>query len=315
MLDILFSKNQRTVELLARDILTREVGQRLPTSIEYQELLGVGSGTVQKGLRVLESVGALQLRARGHKGTLLIDQRVGQLWALSGLGHMTGTAPLPDSTEAVGLATGLRSEFDRIGIPLQMLYMHGSSHRIRTVMDQRADFAILSRGAGERGRLDGGPAAWAQLDFGAYSYYGYGSIVVLIRPGLDPSEPSAERVIGIDRDSYDHAQLTFAEFPESPEHRYDTYDYPQIPAAVAEGRIDAAVWHRTALSIPLELVGIHVRPLQRPDALEVCETLDRAVLLARQNRREQAAVLRSLNLAKIRETQEAVMRHEIVPVY
>lgn len=315
MLDISFSKNQRTVQLLARDVLQREVGERLPTSLQYQEILGVGSGTVQKGLRVLESAGAIKLRARGAQGTFLLERRVGPLWAIAGLGHVTGTAPLPDSGESAGLASGLRNEFDELGIPLQMLYMHGSSNRLRTVAEGRADFAILSRGAGERAQLEGVGGRWTELDFGAYSYYSYGSIVVLVRPQLDASNPSAARTFGIDRDSYDHTRLTFAEFPESSERRYETYDYPHIPAAVAEGRIDAAVWHRTAMAIPLELVGIQVRPLQTPAALEVCEALGRALLLAPREKPELEAVLRSLDVARVRQAQEGVMRNEIAPVY
>src|ERR1700690_4231516 len=112
MFGLASSSNQGAVGLLARDILRRAVGDRLPTSMQYQELLNVGSGTVQKGLRVLESAGATELRARGHQGTFIVARHVGRLWAIAGLGPVTGAMPLPDSPEGSGLAAGLREQFD-----------------------------------------------------------------------------------------------------------------------------------------------------------------------------------------------------------
>jgi hypothetical protein len=315
MSDLAFSKNQRTVELLARDILVRDVGDRLPISTQYQELLEVGSGTVQKGLRVLESVGAVTLRARGHRGTFIIDRHVGQLWAIAGLGPVTGALPLPNSPEASGLAAGLRQQFDQMRIPLQMIYLHGSSLRLQMVSENRADFAVVSRGAGEREQKHVQNQQWLVTDLGAYSYYSLGSIVVLLRPHLLESGPGSIKKVGIDRDSYDHTQLTLAEFPRSGGYQYTTHEYPSLPAAVAEGKIDAAVWHRTVLEIPLELVGIRARLLEQAEARNVLKSLESAALLARPDWPELRALLGQLDKERIRDTQERVLRHEIAPVY
>lgn len=300
--------------MLARDILGRAVGDRLPTSLQWQDLLGVGSGTVQKALRVLESAGAVTLRARGHQGRFIVKRHVGRLWAIGGLGHVTGALPLPDSPEGSGLATGLRDQFDGLGIPLQMLYMHGASHRVRVVEEERADFAVLSMGAGEHTRSASPDQRWTELDLGPHSYYSDGSMVVLAHPVQSDSAAGAQR-IGIDRDSYDHTQLTLAEFPAADGHEFVAMDYPHLPAAVALGRIDAAVWHRTSLPIPLELIGVAVRSLERPDAIEICETLSRAILLARRDRPEVEAALRELEVEQIRDTQARVLRNEILPVF
>jgi hypothetical protein len=308
------SSNQRAVQMLARDILGRAVGDRLPTSLQWQDLLGVGSGTVQKALRVLESAGAVTLRARGHQGRFIVKRHVGRLWAIGGLGHVTGALPLPDSPEGSGLATGLRDQFDGLGIPLQMLYMHGASHRVRVVEEERADFAVLSMGAGEHTRSASPDQRWTELDLGPHSYYSDGSMVVLAHPVQSDSAAGAQR-IGIDRDSYDHTQLTLAEFPAADGHEFVAMDYPHLPAAVALGRIDAAVWHRTSLPIPLELIGVAVRSLERPDAIEICETLSRAILLARRDRPEVEAALRELEVEQIRDTQARVLRNEILPVF
>jgi hypothetical protein len=315
MRDFAFSKNQVTVQLLARDIVCREIGERMPTSIQYQELIEVGSGTVQKGLRVLENAGAVSLRARGHQGTFIVDRQVGPLWAIAGLGAVTGVLPLTDCTEGWGLAAGLREQFDGLGIPLQMLYLHGSSRRLRMVREGRADFALLSRGAREGARDGGADEQWIELDLGEHSYYSHASMVVLLRPHLVEAVPGAIRTVGIDPDSPDHTQLTLAEFPESAGYEYQAHDHSRLLVAVAEGRMDAVVWHRTSLLIPPELAGIGVRSLQRREALDLLESLGRGVLLASNGKRELGAVLRHLDVARIRDTQARLLRNEIAPVY
>ena len=312
--DVALSSNQRAVQVLARDVLGHVVGDRLPTSLQWQELLGVGSGTVQKGLRVLESAGAVTLRARGHQGTFIVARHVGRLWAIGGLGHVTGALPLPGSPEGSGLAAGLRAQFGGLGIPLQMLYMHGASRRVRVVEEGQADFAVLSKGAAEHARAGSTGRDWTELDLWPHSYYSDGSMVVLAHP-MPPGSAGGVHRIGIDRDSFDHTQLTLAEFPAADGYEFQAMDYPHIPAAVALGKIDAAVWHRTSLPIPLELIKVTVRSLERPDAIETCETLSRAILLARCDRPEVEVALRELDVDMIRDTQARVLRNEILPVF
>lgn len=315
MQDIAYSRNQIAVRLLARDIVCREVGQRLPTALQYQELIEVGSGTVQKALRVLQNAGAVALRARGHQGTFIVERNVGPLWAIAGLGAAIGVLPLTDCTEGWGLAAGLREQFDALGIPLQMLYLHGAAHRVEMVREGRADFVVLSRAAADQ--MHNGPTGeeWLELDLGPHSYYSHASMVVLLRPHLAEGEPAAIRRVGIDPDSSDHIQLTLAEFPKESGYDYRPHTHARLLTAVAQGAIDAAVWHRTSLLIPPELAGIGVRPLLRREALDLFGSLSRATLLAPSGKRQLVSVLRDLDLARIRDTQARLLRDEIAPVY
>jgi hypothetical protein len=308
---------------IASDLLVRNVGERLPTALRYQELLEVGSGTVQKALRDLENVGAVQTQARGHQGTFILELRMDKLWAIAGLGSVTGVMPLPNSTEWAGLATGLRSEFEKLGVPLQALYIHGSYNRAALVAEGKADFAVLSREAAGHAATQKGE--WSTLDFGPWTYYSYDSLVVLLRPGMVDMDGSARadegqkargiRVVGIDPDSYDHHQLTLAEFPEGTGLEYVHCAYPHIPAAVAKGEVDAAVWNRTMLSIPLELVGVAVRPLLREDAISLSRSLNHAVLLTRGTRPEIGTLLGRINRKSVTEIQSRVLSQEILPMY
>jgi len=315
VLDLVFSKNQRAVQRLAGDILRREIADRLPTFVQYQDLLGIGSGTVQKAMRILESVGAVTLRARGRKGTFVIDRSWGRLWVIAGFGHVTGTMPLPDSTEGVGLATGLREQFDILEVPLQMRYMHGSADRLRAVQRGAADFAVLSQAAAESARAAEPDHAWIDLDFGPHSYASSGSIMIILCPRVAERGSRTIRTVGIDPASYDHMRLTLTEFPESAGYKYEAHDYPSLPSAVAEGRIDAAVWHRTALPVPLDRIGFKVRPLQRSESIKALTSLSRAVLLASPDKPEVSTILRRLDVESVRCTQERVLCNEIVPSF
>jgi hypothetical protein len=315
MLEMAFSKNQRAVQLLARDLLCRDVGARLPTSLQYQELLGVGSGTVQKGLRVLESVGGVGLRARGHQGTFLVAREIGRLWAIAGLGAVTGAMPLPDSPEGSGLAAGLRAEFDLLGVQLQMLYLPGTLRRLEMVRQGRADFAILTRGTIESEHENDLIGHWIELDLGPHSYYSSGSMVVLMNSRAAEAGDAAIHTVGVDRGSHAHTKLTLAEFPESVGYHYESEVCPRLPAAIAEGRIDAAIWHRTVLRFPIELAGIRVRPLQERQTLDLLESLGRAVLVARNDKRELDAVVCKLDVGRLRDMQERVVRDEIPAIY
>ena len=318
------SKNLLAAQRIAADLLGRGVGERAPTALRYQELLGVGSGTVQKALKDLESVGAVRTRARGHQGTYIVDLHADKLWAIAGLGPVTGVMPLPNSTEWAGLATGLRSEFERLGIPLQALYVHGSYRRADLVAAGKADFAVLSAEAAKH--ASSGGAGWITLDFGPRTYYSDGSLVVLLRPGLEAgsdgsthagSEEATEgiRRVGIDPGSYDHTRLTEAEFPEESGFEYADCAYPHIPAAVAGGKVDAAVWNRTMLAIPLELVGVAVRPLGRSESVALARALGHAVLLSKGARPEVASILRRVDSEAVREVQDKVLSQEILPMY
>ena len=316
-------KNFKASQQIAADLLGRDVGQRLPTTVRYQELLEVGSGTVQKALRDLESVGAVRTRARGHQGTYILELRVDKLWVLAGLGPVTGVMPLPNSAEWAGLATGLRAEFERLRIALQALYIHGSYNRAALVAKGKADFAVLSREAASHAAAQKGE--WSTLDFGPWTYYSDDSLLVLLRPGMvntdssplvgEGRESTKIRTVGIDPESFDHHQLTLAEFPEGSGLEYVHCAYPHIPAAVARGKIDAAVWNRTMLSIPLDLVGVAAQSLRRDDAISLSRSLNHAVLLTQGTRPEISSILGRLNRKSVTEIQSKVLAQEILPMY
>lgn len=297
---------------ISRDLLARQPDDRIPTMIEYQERLGIGSGTVQARLRVLASIGAIQLQARGHQGTLLVARDLSALWNLSRLGPVRGVLPLPEALEPVSLAVVIRRAFQRLKIPVELLYLHGSANRIELVHQGAAHFTVVSRPAVEV-RLLRDSERWLTRDLGPESYHREDSMVVLI--GADAATDNRIVKVGIDPDSYDHTLLTRLEFPTAQGYVHSSHPHGRLPAAVAEGVIDAAVWLRTTLAIPLSAVGIVARPLSRPDAIQANRAFGYAVLVAPVAELEVASVLREIDLSAAPRVQEEILQSGVLPLY
>src|SRR5690606_39227804 len=130
--------NQRALQAIARDLLGQQTGSRLATGSQYQERLGVGAGTVQKSLRALTASGAVELRARGHQGTYVVERDVGSLWRIAGLGSVRVLLTPPGANEHYGLAAGLRAAFQALEVPLELAYLRGARRRVREVLDGNA---------------------------------------------------------------------------------------------------------------------------------------------------------------------------------
>ena len=65
--------HELAVQEVARSILRHRSAARLPSIVEYQERLGVGSGTVQKAFHILEESGAATTEPRGHLGRFVVS--------------------------------------------------------------------------------------------------------------------------------------------------------------------------------------------------------------------------------------------------
>lgn len=301
-----------TLETLARDMLTRQPGDRIATVVEYQDLLGIGSGSVQARLQMLTGVGAIELRARGHLGTVLVSRNLSELWSLARLGPVSGVLPLPEAVEPVSLAAIVRRAFQRLNIPLELLYLHGAARRIELVRARAAHFTLLSRPAAELATRDQSDS-WLTLDFGPESYHRQNSMVVLVGPRA-AAGGSISRV-GIDPESHDHSLLTRLEFATDKGYVHLPFPHARLPKAVADSLIDAAVWLRTTLAIPPHSVGIVVRPLSMPEAVRANEALGHAVLLARIDDQEVTSVLREIDLSGAPAVQEEILRSDVLPLY
>lgn len=303
------SKNGIAAQKIARALLLVKNGDRIPTTLEYVRKFGMGSGTIQRAMADLTALGAVELRARGHQGTFLVEKDVVKLWAASGLGTCVGSMPLPSSRQFQGLASGLRQAFEMAGIPFSMVYCHGADLRLKALLEKRIDFMVASRRYVDSVAAREGDSLSVAMDFGEGSYYAKDSVVVVTRSGIDTL--NEVRRVGIDRSSGDHRELTEVEFPG---HEMVGVFYVDIPQAIVEGEIDGAVWHRTALSIPLEQAGLKVYELQNPETRRLAREMSRAAVITLADSPARA-VISEMDRDQILATQNKVIDRELRPVY
>lgn len=307
------SKNLHAVRVLARDMLARAPGERLPTAAQYQQLTGVGSGTVQKALRTLQRIGAVKLRPRGQAGTFVVDMALQQLWPLAGNGPPTAVLPLASSAELMGLATALRQEFKRLQMPLQAFYTYGSDRRRALIEEDEADFTVVSAAAAKN--LCQNSTHWTRFSLSPTEYYYENSWVVLVRRDLDLCSRNSLRTIGIDLSSYDHTTITKAEFPSGHGYEYVEGHFPFMTEELANGKIDALAWHKSTLAIPLAAAGIQTRPLQRSEARQAATQMGTAQFIVHSTRTELMRVFQLLDTQAMADLQSKVLAQEVLPLY
>lgn len=253
-------------EVVARALLSTEVGDQIPTTTDLAKQARSGHGTIQTALRALEDAGAVKTTAHGSFGRRVVEHDLKLLWGETGRGALTGVMPLPESREFAGLATALASLADHCGLPFQLLFRQGSSGRLRFLVSERVDFIVASNAAAIRAE------GTARMALGEHSFYGENAVVVITAKDRQPDYSGR---VPIDPGSPDHTMLTLQEFPDA-QHIETPYMF--IPELVANGQLDAAVWHRTASSPLLTATGLSIHAPRAPLSND---ELNRAALIWR----------------------------------
>ncbi|WP_233712681.1 YhfZ family protein [Kribbella turkmenica] len=272
----------------------------MPPVQELQDLIGAGAGTVVKALRQLQSAEAVGLDSRGRSGTVITSRHVGRLWEYAGLGNLHVAMPPPGPLEQQAIAAVLQEGLARLGIPMVVDFGSGSRDRLAAVFHERAQVAVTSLAAFHHHSKDMG--GLIPLDLGTGTYYAPDSLVIVER--AESSKNAGPRRVGIDNRSFDHEQLTHAEFdPLTPE--YVDCAFYRAPAAVLAGDIDAAVWHELPTVIPPRLAGLRLRRLG-PEAIERTAGITNAALITRALDAPVNAAIRTVRIAEVAPRQRAL---------
>ncbi|MBU2668029.1 hypothetical protein KOI35_31410 [Actinoplanes bogorensis] len=296
---------------LARVLLAREIGQRIPTVQELQGSTGAGTGTVVKVLRALQDTGAVTLTARGHQGTVVTSRDVGQLWNAAALGNFRMILPPQGPVEQQGILEVVQTALTGLGVAVVADFRPGARTRLEDVYHERVHATVTSAGALERHRDD--LPGLTGLDLGPATFYSHGSLVVVSHATRAPRTPLR---VGIDRNSYDHQRLSEAEFGDrSPSPEYVQVPFVLAPAAVLAGDIDTAVWHSMPTVIPPELAGLRLEPLVTPAAKAVCHQISPAVIVTRSLDPGVNALLRQVRPADVTRTQGRLLKSAATESY
>ena len=294
------------VRAIVRDALGKRVGDTLATNTEVRESLGVGMGTVQRALEVLAERDALHTISRGHLGRRIEAVDIGQCWQAAGLPPIRILLSPPGSVEINSLETTIGDEFGRLGVAYTVRHLAGGNQRLELLGRGEYDLTVVSAGTFDGVIGADGSAAIVARRLASGTYYDPQRLVVL---GRTDAATQARRV-AIDTDSFDHEALTLAQFPPEPGREYVEVPYPDVPAFVLAGVVDAGIWHVTTSAVPVELAGLTVAQFSGEEAIATRDRLSGAAIAAWAGRPELRAVLDALGLDGLDAARAAAMEQE-----
>lgn len=305
----LMSKNGEVAMLLARELISYGVGDRIRTVGDYADNFKTGRGTVQSAIKLLENEEALKLESRGHLGTFVLTIDYKKLWNISDFGVIMGVMPLPYSKRYEGLATGLYKAFEKADIPFSLAFMRGAGKRIQALDFGKYDFAITSKlaAAHEKNKFE---FIDVMHIFNEGSYVGEHKILFK-DDGVNQIEDGMR--IGIDTDSPDQFLLTKYEC-EGKNVKYVETSYNQIVEKLKNKEIDAAVWNED--EIKEKGLKFNMHKLKNPKSLEINKNDTMAVMVINNNNLELENIIRKfIDMDFIEKIQTKVLDGTMIPMY
>lgn len=256
MSGMLYQKIGTTVNRLAQDLLTRQVGERIPPISEYQEKFQVSRGTIQNGLNYLKDSKAVSLVSRGHLGTFIETLDYRRLQECSINKELLGTMPLPYSICYQGLATALFKVLSPYAFNL--VYARGAESRMKLLSSGVCQFTVCSRYAAEEAIRCHSEIEIA-VDLGPGTY-----LTSHVQVFRDPEKKQIESGMRVayDRVSIDHRHLT--EMVCAGIRNVELVDMKahQTIQAIRSGEIDAGIWNLDDI-LESGYQGLNVVPIRQ----------------------------------------------------
>jgi len=239
------SKISDLTKSIAKELLACQPGQKIPTTHELANKFSVGYGTIEKAMSALKEMEAVKVQPKGQMGTYLLEKNSAALWSIMDSGPIKGSLPLPNTLEFQGLATGLTVSLKEKGVDCNFTVKNGAKLRINELVNNQCDFVICSHQAAAWGReMHANLMILGSFDDKSY----YGDMIILC--GKNAPADMKEWKIGVDETSLDHIEFTNTLFEGNTKVKVM---YMHSPYLIADGVIDAAVWHSSQL-IPTMLI-------------------------------------------------------------
>ncbi len=302
----LLNKNALIINNLAKEFLTKEEGDRINTVAEYAEKYSLARGTVQSALKFLCEQEAVAIDRRGHLGSFLTKIDYMKLLKVTDINFIVGVMPLPYTKRYEGLATGLyNSEFAK-RFSLNLAYMRGAGNRLESLIQDRYDFAVMSKLAAKH-YIKEGYLVDIVLNLGKNSFVGNHVLVF--------SNPMGNTIVdgmkvGIDSTSIDHELIT-RRLVEGRKVKLFDMPYSILKSMLLDGELDATVMTLDEvmgkdLNYNTTSVDLLVDDFENTEA----------VIVAKKDRPEIRKILEQyLDKGAILDIQDKVMKNKLTPNY
>ncbi len=298
-------KNAVVLKEIASDLLGRQVGDRMETIVRYTERLAVARGTVQSAIKTLEAEGAIRIDARGHMGSYLTAIDYLKLLEACDRATLFGVMPLPYSPRYEGFATGVLKELGQSGLDVGMAYMSGADRRVDALLGGRYEFAVVSSYSAQW-YVEQNMPIQILFSFAPYTYIN--DHFLITRRGFEPKDGEPIK-FGVDRTSHDQMSWVNELFQDK-EKTLVPLQYMHIIDHIRDGVIDATVW---SLEQPFDSELIDAVPLK--DGGRFTKNTAAAIIIRADDNATANYLNRFLNSARVEETQQKVMRGELLPNY
>ncbi len=124
-------KLQKAIIGLSKDILSREIENNLDTIVNYSENLELSLGTIQKALKELTDIKAIDLKKKGKYGTVIENINYKKLLEILKINYLLCVMPITYSQRYKKIMDNITSSL-KIPIPLYFSHMRGGYVRAKT---------------------------------------------------------------------------------------------------------------------------------------------------------------------------------------
>ncbi|MBM7621198.1 hypothetical protein JOC95_003071 [Bacillus tianshenii] len=292
---------------IAGELLACQLGQKIPTTHELANKFSVGYGTIEKAMTALKEMEAVKVQPKGQMGTYLLEKNSAALWSIMDSGPIRGSLPLPNTLEFQGLATGLTVSLKEKNVDCSFSVKNGAKLRINELLNNQCDFVLCSHQAAVWGRgLYDNLMVLGSFDDKSY----YGDMIILC--GKNAPEDMSEWKVGVDETSLDHIEFTNTIFEKNKKVKVM---YMHSPYLIADGVIDAAVWHSSQLVPTMLIDTLTFREVDYEGKRQGVNSMAGAILVNK-DRGDVVSLLEELcDIERILEIQKEVIARKRSPYY
>jgi hypothetical protein len=303
----LLSKQGHVVMALARQLLSCEPGDTIMRVQEYAAELEASTGTIHAALSYLQDSEAVTLEGRGRLGTVVHQLDYPLLWKLAFGRSVVGALPLPYTKRFEGLATGIREQFDRCPVSLDVRFLRGSSHRLQGLASNHFDWVLISRFAAETASVHGFAIETVMLlGPGTYTV----DHVLLGKPGVGGLRDGLR--VGIDTRSSDHSWIVRT-LCRGLKVEFVEINYSQVLKLLESGVIDVTVGPREHL--PANHEHFSIIPLSSQAGMDLTPFTEAALVVDRGNRAAVHILKSVLEAEQLLHSQREIVNLARLPAY
>lgn len=291
------SKVDAVIVQIAKKIFITKIGEKVETIKELASEFSMSVGTIQKAFDILESESCFELENKGHQGKFLKSKDIKKLLNRAELNELLAVMPLPKTKRYEGLATSIKKQFLDAGIKIHFAYMQGSIIRLNMVAENIYDFAIVSHLAYMNNKTKN---IKKLMNLGEQSYVS--SHVLIYKDKIEK--------IGIDENSEDQYFLT-KKFIEEKKYTLVDINSDGVLNLIDSGFIDGAI-----CSIDeIEEKDIKTFSISELKIAEKELANEAVIVINKENKVMETLIKEVLDIKKIIDIQQQVLKKEIIPIY